>query len=513
MNLPLNLRRRLVRLVLLGAGTLAVGLLAPAYSAAGQDASRAEERVSRSEERSTLRAQEQARRAQEREARRTVRAEEREARQSAGGAAGSGSEESGESSAGTGEDATNPPAGEPGTPASGDAARVCRASIAAGSEQLASGEPVTLSGTLTCPTGVSAADQQLVVYERQDGAGAHGFAILATVSTEADGSYSIVSGALSADTTFQVREGRRRERTVVKVAPLVTLAVAAPPAQVSTVGDHALSAKRVRPTFTGTVTPADTGALVALQVADPGSSEHWRTVAIGHVDADGSYAIAHTFRTPGEASVRTVVHTGAQNATAVSEAVSYEVAQPQNSQLTIQTSADPLVYGQTVTISGVAAGTPSQPVKLLARTQAGTFVVLAEGTTDESGNYTFEQAPLASTEYAVTDAATRSTTLFEGVGFALVPAPTPPSASVGQQLTFSGTLTSAPPGQVVYLERGYASGSGFHILEVGAVSAASEYTFAHSFDSAGTVVLRIRVPGDAQHQASTSAPFIVTVTP
>ena len=162
--------------------------------------------------------------------------------------------------------------------------------------------------------------------------------------------------------------------------------------------------------------------------------------------------------------VRTVVHTGRHNVAAVSEPVSYASPQPQNPQLTIQTSADPISYGQSVTITGVAAGAPSQPVTLLAHTRGGAFAVVASATTDEAGNYTFTQAPLQNTSYRVADAATSSTVVFEAVKSVLVADAGPDTAlsaqsvQSGQQLTFSGTPTPAHDGQVVYLERGYANG-------------------------------------------------------
>jgi hypothetical protein len=233
--------------------------------------------------------------------------------------------------------------------------------------------------------------------------------------------------------------------------------------------------------------------------------------------------VTHSFRIPGQASVRTIVHAGTENVAAVSEALHYEVAQRQNPQLTIDASADPIAYGQSVTISGIAAGMTSQPVTLLARTRGGAFAVVATATTDATGHYTFSAEPLASTYYRVTDATTRSSALFEGVSFAVTTdpigglaagtEPAPDAVAAGGQLTFSGTLNPARVGQPVYLERGYASGAGFRVVGEGTVDGSSTYTISHAFQAPGNELLRIRVPSDGERLASTSAPFTITVAP
>ena len=512
MKLPIHLRHSLLRPALLCAGTLAVGLLLPVYSTATANGSRAEERAAhveerakQAEERATRRAEEEAARAQEREA----RSEERAARRNARGSEHGPSGESGETGGGSG---VSTSAAEPNTQPSEKAERGCLVSIQASSQHVIAGETATVSGTLTCPTSANAADQPIAVYQRQSGDGALSFSIAGTVTTEADGSYVLTSAALDTNTVFQVREGRHGAHTVVKVAPRITLALSFPTPQASAASGQSPSTKRAKATFTGTVTPLAAGARVALQVAYPASSEHWRTVAFGRVASDGSYAIEHGFRIPGAASVRTLVHTGKANAVGISEPISYEAPQPQNPQLTIETSADPTSYGQQVTIGGVAAGAANQPVKLLARTNEGSFAVVAEGETEASGDYTFTQEPLQNTTYRVIDATERSTTLFEGVGFALTTAPAPSTAQVGQRLTFTGTLTGAPAGQVVDLERGSASGTGFHVVGTGTVDAASQYQIGYTFDRAGACVMRVKVPGGGLRQVGASAPFTITVT-
>ncbi len=507
MNLPTPLRSPLVLLARLSVAAFAALALFPACSAASQAGVHSEERAARAQER-VNREDEKATRAQEREAARNAR-QEREAGASAG-ETGPGTPPS-ETGSGT-------PPSEPGAPSEPSNAsapksqRGCRVSIEASTKRVTAGEAVTLSGALVCPTSTSAADQQLPVDEREGSSAADSFSAAETVTTEADGSFQLTSGPLQASTVFQVRDGRHRARVAVRVAPEVTISALPTAAQASSTGGQTHSQKRVRTTFTGTVSPAVTGVLVALQLAYAATGERWHSVAYARVAADGSYSIAHTFRTAGEVSVRAIVHLGAHYAAAASEPLFYEVPQPQNPQLSVQASADPLVAGQTVTIGGVVAGGASQPLTLFAQTNGGSFVEVAKTTSEANGDYAFTQMPQQSTYYRVSDASAESTVLFEGVSFSLASAPAPSTIQSGQQLTLSGTLTPAPTGQVVYLESEYTNGVRFHIIAVGAVGAESQYTIAHAFEHAGTVVLRVTAPGDGEHRPISGAPFTITVT-
>jgi hypothetical protein len=486
--------------MLLSAASVAFGLCLPVYAAARQAETGSEERSSRAEERAA-RAQE---RVAQREEARAARAKEREARRET--REQRASEPAGEAGSG-------PQAGESNEAASPGARGACRASIEASSRRITAGETVSVSGTLECPRGASAADRQVAVYERQGAAVPDSASIAATASTGPDGSYTLTSPALYANTTFLVRSGRHMAHTTVQVAPLVTLAAAsATDEQATGASTQAHVAQPLATTFTGTVSPAGTNARVVLQMAYADTGERWRSVAFGRVGADGTFSIAHVLRASGAARFRAVAHTGRLNATGVSAAVGYEVMQRQNPQLSIHASAGTRAYGQSVTISGVAAAGADQPVVLLARTASAAFGVVAQTTTNASGEYTFTQTPLQSTAYVVTVARTRSTTQLVDVGFALSALPAEPTARVGQQVAFSGTLSPAAVGQAVYLESGYASGAGFHVLATGAVESGSNYLISYTFARAGAVTLRIRMPGNGQLQSSTSEPFTVDVT-
>lgn len=501
------------RLVLPCLATLAIGLALPAGSLASQGGPQTQEHGVRTEERAARaeeRAHEREVREREREARRTAREEEHEARRNARGSGAA----SGEASGTTGPTGTASPT--PGVQPSGRTPRDCHVSVQASSDQVLAGESVTVSGALQCPTTVqptATADLPVTLYQHSSGAGAHSASAAATATTQMDGSFELNSGALYTNTALQVQIGDRRARVIVKVAPLVTLAASpSQSAQTSAAGTRARAQTRTRETFTGTVNPIAAGAPVVLQVSYGASSEQWRFAGFGRVTADGSFSIEHAFRIPGPASVRAIVHVGKHNLAGVSAPIVYEAAQSQNPQLTIQDSADPLSYGQQVTISGVAAGAANQPVTLLARTPGGSFAAVATVTTEASGAYSFTEEPLQNTYYQVSDATTKSTALLEGVAFALTPAGAPSTVQVGEQLTFSGTVAPASEGQVVDLERGDASGAGFRTIATATVNASAQYEIPYTFDRAGAYVLRVKVPGTGRLRSTAAAPFTVTAT-
>ena len=392
----------------------------------------------------------------------------------------------------------------------------CQVSLQASSSRITAGETVTLRGQLLCASGMSAADEPVTIYQRQVPAGASGSSDLGTATTEADGSFQFTPTAFSTSSIFVARfPTAHNARTVVKVAPVVTIdGAAAARAQLLTSGHRRLTAAGTnRLTVTGTVSPAATGAHVALQGEYAATGEQWHVLAIGFVGPEGHYSLAHSFKSPGEVSIRVVVHPNGPNLAAASKPLSYVVSQAQNPQLTIQTSADPISFGQSVTITGVAAGAARQAVMLLARTRGHAFVAVAKDTTDGSGVYTFTASPVQSTSYRVMSITTASTGLFVGVKYLLTPGVSPTTVQAGQQLTFSGTLVPAHVGQVVYLEREKASGIDFGPVAVGAVDAASSYLLAHTFYDVGTCVMRIRVPATPETQMSTSEPFTISVTP
>ncbi len=484
----------------------ATARLADAAGRAEERATREQERIARAEERAAQRRERQAQRSQrqaQRAEERAARAEQRASRRDNGHAVER-------------PDEATPPTGEAGAgagPSRRSAAALggCRISLQASSNRITAGDTVGLLGSVACPTTANAAmaTTPITVEERALGAGPSSFVSVGTATANADGTYEFTPPAIDTNAIFRVRFGRRGAHTTVRVAPTITLDSPTAAAQTSTVHGQARASRRA--TFTGTVSPAKPGATVVLQVANSPDGEQWRSVAIGHVGADGSYSIAHGFRTPGELTIRTVVHPGRLNTPAASEPIDYEVSQPQNPLLTLQTSADPISSGQPVTLSGVAAGAVSQPVTLLARTGHGAFAAVAQTTTDSAGNYSFTQTPSANTSYRVSDASDTSTTLFEGVSYALTLASMPTEWQTGQQVTFAGTVAPSAAGKPVYLQRRNSSGIGFHDVASATVGADLSYTIARTFYHPGAQVMRVRVPAGVENQATASEPVTLQI--
>jgi hypothetical protein len=190
----------------------------------------------------------------------------------------------------------------------GAQARGCSLSLEASAAEVPVGEPVTLSGQLLCAGATSGAAAPIAIYRHQRGAAA---AAVASTTTAADGSYQLTVASVDSNSIFIARsDGVHGVHVVVKVQPLVTLAGP------STAQSGARGARRAgtragaqnRFSFTGTVAPVAPGSQVALQSDDGTAGAHWRTVGLTRVDDEGHFFFTHTFRTPGQISVRAVTH-------------------------------------------------------------------------------------------------------------------------------------------------------------------------------------------------------------
>jgi hypothetical protein len=279
-------------------------------------------------------------------------------------------------------------------------------------------------------------------------------------------------------------------------------------------GTQLLTGRPNRVTFTGTVTPADVGARVILQRQNAPTGDEWHRIDSGRVGPGGIYAITHTFVVPGDANIRALVRSQGRNVPSSSNVLTYEISQAENPLLTIQASADPISFGQPVTISGVLASGAGKPVTLLARTanQHG-FAPVAQGLTAAGGNYAFPaQFPVYSTFYEVR-AGVRSAVLYEGVKDVLTAEVSRTTLPAGQSLTFSGTVAPDHTGHVIYLERQNASGDGFHVVQVATVGPGSAYSIVRTLYDAGTKVFRVMIPGGPDNEGAASPPFTIVVTP
>ena len=385
----------------------------------------------------------------------------------------------------------------------------CSISIRVAPRQITAPEQVEAKGQLKCrPNHANAAGQTVTLYEHA--AGTAGFVPVKDTTTTTGGFYELSTGALSTNASFYVRShGAQSTSRRVRVAAQVTLTGPPEGTQIETGAPH-------QQTFSGTVNPADVGARVILQRQNAVTGDEWHRIGFGRVEAGGSYSITHTFRVPGDASIRVLVRSDGLNVPSESEnMLEYEISQAQNPSLTINSSADPITYGQSVTISGVLAGTTtSQPVTLLARTvhQHG-FAPIAQMSTEANGSYSFPaQSPVNSTLYEVKAAGQKSAVLFEGVKSVLTAEVSATTVQAGQPVEFKGTVAPERSGHVIYLERQNAAGN-FHVVQIGRVLPGSTYTIVHQFYVPGTKVVRIDIPGGPDNGRAVSQLFTIQVTP
>jgi hypothetical protein len=379
-------------------------------------------------------------------------------------------------------------------------------SINISSNPVVAGDPLVIYGRLVGPGN---GGQVVHLWHRIDPAGR--FTIVSQTQTDANGYYAFfrADGVVTSNRNWYVKSLAAQSRTVHEhVFSLVTLSGPA-------TGSTLLTGPAHRTTFTGTVSPYQAGTLVVLQRQSAATGgDDWQTIDRGRVRAGGTFSITHTFVNPGDANIRVLVRRTIRNLASPSNVLEYEINQAQNPALTINTSADPLTFGQSVVVSGVLAGGASQPVTLMAHTDGQRFSPVAQTTTDASGAYAFPaQTPVNSTFYQVQGAGKKSAQVFEGVKDALTASVSATSVTAGQTVTFSGGVAPDKTGHVIYLQRQNTSGGDFHTVQVGRVGPGSTYSIVHRLFEPGSKVLRILIPGGPENQGAASPPFTITVTP
>jgi hypothetical protein len=383
----------------------------------------------------------------------------------------------------------------------------CAVNISVVPRLIESGESVSAFGHLRCVRRVGETGRTVRLLQHTQGT--PGFTVVQTTTTDGRGFYELTTGAIAGDSVFYVRSrGAASGPRGVRV--LAHVSITGPPA-----GTQLLTGAANKVTFSGSVSPADIGALVVLQRQNAVTGNEWHRIDLGRVGPGGAYSITHTFVVPGDANIRVLVRSQRRNIPSPSEVLNYEISQAQNPQLTIQASADPIAYGQAVTISGAVAGaTTGTPVTLLAHTarQQG-FAPVAEAKTEGTGTYSFAaQSPIASTFYEVRGAGKTSAVLYEGVKDVLTAQVSATKIQAGQPLTFSGTVAPDHTGHVVYLEQQNRSGTGFHIVQVATVGTGSAYSIVHVVYDAGTKIFRVKIPGGPENGGAASSTFTIHVT-
>lgn len=372
------------------------------------------------------------------------------------------------------------------------------------------GEQVLIYGQLE---GADHAGQVIRLYHRINPSPV--FTLISKTTTNGAGQYEFVraDGIVMTNRNWYVRGPVfSHSRTVhERVAALLSLAASSP-----------TGTTRHPITFSGHVTPGHAGSVVVLQVQNAAGTA-WRTLARSVVGSGSNYQFNHAWRAPGAYDVRVLFRGDARNTTAASDPVSVQISQTEVADFTIVTS-DPVVTDTTpVTISGVLdqPGTttpePSTLVGLYERTPAAgtTFSEVTTATTGTDGSYTFANVVPAHNElYEVrTMAAPRraSAALFQGVQDVLTFQASAQTATVGGQVTFSGTVSPSKAGHVIYLER-LGADNAWHVVEQGVVSPMSTFSLPWTFGTAGTKEFRARITGGPANVGAASTPVSVVVS-
>jgi hypothetical protein len=267
--------------------------------------------------------------------------------------------------------------------------------------------------------------------------------------------------------------------------------------------------------FTGIVSPAGAGHRILLQRQVGENGDAWRAVDGGFVGADGHYTIMHRFRVPGDRTLRTLLLPNRRTLRSPSTPISITVQQLQVDGFTIGSSAQPIDFGQSVTISGTLTGGASTSVTLFGRDEfRGGMHPIATGMTDANGAYAFTQSPARNTAYQVrltSDPHQRTARLFQGVRDVVSIAANVTSATVGNVVTFSGTVQPAKDGHVVFLQR--LDAGIWRTIAISRVGAGSAYAIPFTLAAVGDAQYRALVPGGPVNQRGVSSAVQVTATP
>lgn len=382
--------------------------------------------------------------------------------------------------------------------------------IAAVPNPIVAGEGVVIYGRLF---GANNADRPIRLYHHLNGSG-EGFTLIGKTMTDPSGYYEFTREVNVVETNREwfVRgpDGAHSRTVDERVQAQISLAAS------TTSSDTAHPI-----VFTGHVDPNHAFERVVLQEQN-GSSDDWTTLASDQLGPGSNYLIAYRWRIPGAHDVRVLFRGDARNMKSVSDPVTVIIQQAQVAGFTINTS-DPIVGPDgSATISGVLnqAGINNPvPVQLLGR-QADQrhFVVLADGSTDSNGNYSFTQTGLNdNTLYYVATMRMPHTPrrhtalLLEGVKDAVTMQPSTSNTTTGQTVTFTGTVLPDKAGHVIYLQKQGKDGD-FHTVEIAIVRGDSTFQFTWTIGSPGTHVFRARITSDEHNIGSVSAPVTVNAT-
>ncbi len=381
-------------------------------------------------------------------------------------------------------------------------------SIHVTSSHVVSGSPLTIYGRLVGPHN---GDRQITLYHRINPATQ--FTVISRTHTNDAGQYDFprADGVVNTNRSWFVRGPERTHSQTIheSVAAEVTISASA----TSGTTRHPL-------TFSGQVTPGQTGSRVALQVENAAGTS-WHTVKVARVTQGSNYTIAYAFRTPNSYNVRAAFLGDGRNTPAASDPTSVIVNQRQAPYFTISTSAAIVPSNTLTTISGTLdqsnTSTPevNTDVGLYAHVPgSGTYTLAQSATTDASGDYSFSTQSDTNELYQVrtinASPAQATAQLFQGVQDTVMMATSAASSSVGSTVTFTGSVAPPKAGHSVFLEKLGADGH-WQIVETSTISSTSTFSFNWTFGSQGTKQFRARVVGGSVNVGGASAPITETV--
>ena len=177
-----------------------------------------------------------------------------------------------------------------------------------------------------------------------------------------------------------------------------------------------------------------------------------------------------------------------------------------NHGLTIATTANPIVDGQSVDIYGQLTGVNSagQTIYLYHRVAPNARFSLIQTTqTSSTGYYEFTRADgIVTTNrawFVRGPNGTHSRTLYERVAAALTLTASTSATTTSEPVTFTGTVAPNHPfTRVAIQEQNSISGSGWVTIARGYTNAASAFTITHRFRTPGAYTLRAYLHGDAR---------------
>src|SRR5256714_5383221 len=376
-------------------------------------------------------------------------------------------------------------------------------SINVSDNPVVAGDPVVIFGRLAGPNH---ADRVVTLWRRLNTESR--FTPIQSVHTDVHGFYVFFrhKDVVNTNRHWFVRSAGARSRTVYeRVFSQVTLNGPAD-------GSNLLTGPRHKVTFTGTVWPYSVGTRIVLQRHNSNSQgEDWNTIQKGRVEQGGTFTFVHTFRVPGDADIRVLVRATHRNIASPSNVLSYQISQAQNPNLTINTSQNPIVFGEAVTLSGMLKDGAGKEVDLWAKTARTGWAQIGQATGGSDGSYSVVQMPAHNTLYQTRGDGRRSAQLYQGVRDLLTANVSATTVNSGEPVTFSGTVSPDKSGHVIYLQRQNASGTGFHNVAAATVHPGSTYSITRRLYAPGTFVYRVLIPGGPGNQGAVSQPFSITV--